>query len=173
MRHNTIEILMGAIVLSVAGFFLFFAYSSSGYKNTDGVNFTAKFDRVDGLNVGSDVKMSGVKIGTVRTMTVDPKTFLAAVTLSVAPQIQLPKDTSVEVVTDGLLGSKYLALVPGGDEENLKPGDTIKYTQSSVSLENLIGKFMFSNKDGKKDEGKKEATPDAPPAASVSPTPTV
>ncbi|ARN84562.1 outer membrane lipid asymmetry maintenance protein MlaD [Candidatus Nucleicultrix amoebiphila] len=151
MRTNLIETIMGAVVLAVAVFFLVFAYTSSRVRPNGGNIFHARFDRVDGLKIGSDVRMSGVKVGSVQKVRIDPKNFFALVELSVEPQISLPKDTSAEIVTDGFLGGKYMALVPGGDDENIKPGGDIIYTQSSVSLEAMIGQLIFNNKSTKKE----------------------
>lgn len=158
MRNNVLETIMGGVVLAVATFFLVFAYKSSGYEDKGGQEFLARFDRVDGLQVGNDVRVSGVKVGIVRALTVDPKTFLAQARLSVDGSMGLPKDSSAEIVTDGLLGGKYVAIVPGGDDALLKTGDTIAHTQASVSLEAMIGQLIFSNKKEDKDasqDGKK------------------
>lgn len=144
MGKHVIETLMGAVVLIVAIGFIAFAYQSSGIAAATGYPLTAKFDRIDGLSVGSDVRISGIKVGTVAEQHLNPKTYLAEVVMTIDNQVQLPVDTSAEIVSDGLLGSKYLSLVPGGEDKLLKSGDAIKYTQSSFSLENLIGKFMFS-----------------------------
>ncbi len=160
MRHNLIETIMGGVVLLIAGFFLVFAYSSSGYKQRDGHDYFAQFDRVDGLTQGADVKISGVKVGVVRSLTIDPKTFLAKVEFSVTQDVKLPVDSSAEIVSDGLMGGKYIALVPGGDDQDLKPGEQIKHTQSSVSLEGMIGQLIFSNKGGAKKDDK--ASPSEP-----------
>ncbi len=141
-----LETFMGAVVLMIAAFFLVFAYTSSTIKQNGGTPYSAKFARVDGLKIGNDIRMSGVKVGTVHTIRIDPETFLAKVEISVDPQLKLPKDTSAEIATDGLLGGKYLALVPGGDEDFLKSGSEIKYTQSSVSLEAMIGQLIFNSK---------------------------
>jgi phospholipid/cholesterol/gamma-HCH transport system substrate-binding protein len=130
---------MGAVILVVAIFFLVFAYNSSGMEKS--------FDRVDGILVGSDVRMSGVKVGIVTSLFIDPKTYLANMSFSVDDNISLPSDTSIEIVSSGLLGDKYLAVVPGGDESLLKDGDKIVHTQSSVSLEAMIGQVLFSNKE--------------------------
>lgn len=146
MSQNVIETIMGAVVLGVAAFFLVFAYNSSGYHDKGGQEFLARFDRVDGLQVGNDVRLSGVKVGAIKSMSIDPTTFLAVIKLSVTQDIKLPKDSSAEIVTDGLLGGKYIALVPGGDDANLKSGDVIAHTQASVSLEAMIGQLIFSNK---------------------------
>lgn len=137
---------MGAVVLVIAGFFLVFAYTGSQHGKVDGYPLIAKFDRIDGINVGSDVSLSGVKIGTVTDLTLDDLTYLATVTMSIDPKIKLPKDTSAEVVSSGLLAGKYIALVPGGDEKNLEPGQEILYTQAAVSLEAMIGQLIFNKK---------------------------
>lgn len=151
MKNNLIETIMGAVVLTVAGFFLVFAYTSSGYQKTNGATYVARFDRVDGINVGSEVRMSGVKVGTVDRMRIDPKTFLAEINFSVDKAIKLPKDSSAEIISGGLLGDKYVALVPGGEEEILEPGAEVTYTQASVSLEAMIGQLIFSKKEEKTD----------------------
>ena len=96
------------------------------------------------MATGSDVRLAGVKIGTVQGATIDPKTYLADVTLSVRGDVKLPTDSSAEITSDGLLGGKYLALAPGGAEAMLPAGGTITVTQGSVSLEQLLGKFIFS-----------------------------
>jgi phospholipid/cholesterol/gamma-HCH transport system substrate-binding protein len=119
----------------------------------------ASFDHIDGLNVGGDVRIAGVKVGSVVAERIDPKTFQAVVTLNVRDGIDLPKDTAAEITSESLLGGKYINLSPGGDEQVLKPGQDITITQSSVSLEQLLGKFIFSvttlnnAKDGKPADG--------------------
>ena len=93
---------------------------------------------------GADVRLAGVKVGSVNEERIDPKNFLAVVALSVRNDIKLPKDSAAIVTSESLLGGKYLSLQPGGDETMLQPGETITITQSSVSLEELLGKFIFS-----------------------------
>ncbi len=165
MRGNIIETVMGAVVLVVAALFLLFAYKTSQLRAVTGYPLTAEFEKVDGIRQGSDVRISGIKIGSVVTEELDPKTFLATVRMSIDPAIQLPDDTVAEVVSAGLLGDKYMSLVPGGSDKVIAPGGKIKYTQSSVSLENLIGQMIFSAPGKKPAEG--EAAPqggDKPPA---------
>jgi len=157
MRGNVIETVMGAVVLVVAALFLLFAYKTSQLRAVTGYPLTAEFEKVDGIRQGSDVRISGIKIGSVVTEELDPKTFLATVRMSIDPAIQLPDDTVAEVVSAGLLGDKYMSLVPGGSDKVIAPGGKIKYTQSSVSLENLIGQMIFSA------PGKKPAEGEAPP----------
>jgi len=150
-KNNIIETIMGGVVLVIAGFFLSFAYNQSGYKTPEGTLYNAKFDRADGLVIGSEVRVSGVKVGSVTDLKIDPDTFLANVSFAVDSNIALPSDSSAEIVGDGLIGTKYMALVPGGEEKTLKDGDEIVYTQSSVSLEAMIGQLIFN--------GNKEKTP--------------
>lgn len=151
MRRNLIETILGGVVLVVAGLFLVFAYSNSGIQAVSGYEVFAKFDRIDGLKNGGDVRMSGIKVGTVLSQEIDPKTYLAVVRLSVDPSIRLPLDSAAEIVSDGLLGGKYMSLVPGAEEKMIEPGGEIKFTQSPLNLESLISQFMFSSpdKDGK------------------------
>ncbi|MCE2483351.1 MAG: outer membrane lipid asymmetry maintenance protein MlaD [Alphaproteobacteria bacterium] len=144
MRGNVVEALLGAVVLVVAAGFLVFAYSSTEVGSVEGYEVSAKFDRVDGLVVGSDVRLGGIKIGTIVDQTLEPDTYLAIVRMSIDPDIRLPADSSAEIVSDGLLGGRYLSLVPGGAEEMLATGDEIRFTQSPVSLESLIGRRIFS-----------------------------
>jgi phospholipid/cholesterol/gamma-HCH transport system substrate-binding protein len=144
MTRNLLETLLGAIVLIVALGFLLFAYNSSQVEQDGGYELVARFDKVDGLEPGSDVRISGIKVGTVIDQTLDPATYRAEVRFSLREDIQLPADTSAAVVSNGLLGGKYLALVPGGDIEMLEPGGEVILTQSAVNLEDLIGHMIFS-----------------------------
>ena len=143
-RRNPAELLTGAGVLLVAAGFLAYAIANSGRGGANGYTLHAAFDHIDGMATGSDVRLAGVKIGTVLGAAIDPRTYLADVTLSVRADVKLPTDSSAEITSDGLLGGKYLALAPGGAEAMLPPGGTITVTQGSVSLEQLLGKFIFS-----------------------------
>ncbi|HLB99467.1 MAG TPA: outer membrane lipid asymmetry maintenance protein MlaD [Acetobacteraceae bacterium] len=143
-RRNAAEVLTGAVVLVVAVGFLGFAVAHSGRSSTSGYTLTAKFDRIDGLPVGADVRLAGVKVGSVLDERIDPKSYLAVVTLSVRNGLELPKDTSAAVNSESLLGGEYIALSPGGDTTMLAPGGVITITQSAISLEQLLGKFIFS-----------------------------
>ena len=138
------EVLTGACVLMVAAGFLAFAVAHSGRSASGGYPLKARFDRIDGLNTGADVRIAGVKIGSVLDARIDPKTFLAEVTLSIREDVHLPKDSSAEITSESLLGGKFLNITPGGDPGVLAPGGVISITQSSVSLEQLLGKFIFS-----------------------------
>jgi phospholipid/cholesterol/gamma-HCH transport system substrate-binding protein len=162
MRGNVIETVMGGVVLVVAALFLFFAYTTSQVRAVQGYQLSAQFERVGSLHDGSDVRIAGVKVGSVVSESLDPKTFLAMVRISIDPAYKLPDDTVAEIVSNGLLGEQYMSLVPGGAEEMIPPGGQIKYTQSPVSLENLIGQMIFSQPSGQKKPGEGEAPQGAP-----------
>jgi phospholipid/cholesterol/gamma-HCH transport system substrate-binding protein len=145
MSRNAVETVMGAVVLVVAAVFLFFAYTTSTVRTfAGGYNLTARFDHVEGLRDGSDVRISGIKVGQVVSQTLDPQTFQAVIKISVDSSIKLPVDTVATIDSTGLLGDKFLSLVPGNEETMLAPGGTIEHTQSPVSLESLIGRYIFS-----------------------------
>src|SRR5476651_1193721 len=124
-RRGIAEILTGAAVLLVAAGFLGYAVAHSGRARSSGYPLHAKFDHIDGLNMGADVRIAGVKVGNVTDMRIDPKTFLADVTLTVREDIHLPKDTSAEITSESLLGGKFLNLTPGGDAADLASGANI------------------------------------------------
>lgn len=145
--RNWAEVLTGAVVVAVAAIFLVFALGQSGRSiggTGGGLNLTARFDRIDGLTPGADVRIGGVKVGSVIDQRIDPQTYLAVLRLHVDGGIKLPDDTSAEITSESLLGGKYVALVPGGSDKELADGGEIKITQSAVSLESLLGRFIFS-----------------------------
>jgi len=148
MHRNLIETLLGAVVLGVAGLFLAFAYTTADLGRTGGYEVEADFTTVGGLKVGNDVRMAGIKIGSVVRQELNPQTYLARVTLSVDPSIELPADTSATIASEGLLGGNYVDLAPGGDTTMLKPGGKIQYTQDAVDMVQLLGKFIFSAGNG-------------------------
>jgi phospholipid/cholesterol/gamma-HCH transport system substrate-binding protein len=143
MSRNIIETLLGAVVLVVAVAFLAYAYTASDIGDRGGYQLVAKFDRVDGLEVGGDVRISGIRVGRVVSQRLDPVSYRAEVRFSVADGIEIPADSSAAIVSTSLLGGKYLALTPGADDEMLGQGGEITFTQSSISLEELIGQFVF------------------------------
>jgi phospholipid/cholesterol/gamma-HCH transport system substrate-binding protein len=144
MTGNVIETVMGGVVLVVAALFLFFAYSTSQVRAVQGYEVSAQFDSVSGIHDGSDVRIAGVKVGTIVSEKLDPKTFLADVRISIDSAYKLPDDTVAKIVSAGLLGDKFMSLVPGGAEKTIPPGGRIKFTQSPISIEDLIGQLMFS-----------------------------
>jgi phospholipid/cholesterol/gamma-HCH transport system substrate-binding protein len=140
------EVAAGAIVLAVAAIFLGYAvlHSGRGTVTAEGMQLRASFDRIDGLANGADVRIAGVKVGTVTDSRIDPESFAAVLTFKVDRSLKLPTDTSAEITSEGLLGGKYVSLVPGGSDKLLADGGRITETQGSVSLESLLGRFIFS-----------------------------
>lgn len=154
MEKNILETIMGAVVLAVAGIFLMFAYEGSQMRVEKGYTVTARFGNVSGVGTGSDVRVGGIKVGVISDMSLDPKTYEAVLALQIRDRTEIPEDSSAAIASSGLLGEKFIQLTPGGEDAMLKDGGKIKFTQSSVSIEELIGKFMFSgggvDKDAKK-----------------------
>jgi phospholipid/cholesterol/gamma-HCH transport system substrate-binding protein len=159
MNHNIVETVLGAVVLLVAGIFLIFAVGAADLGKVSGYDITANFAKADGINSGMDVRISGVKVGSVAKTELDPQTYLAKVTLSIDPKIKLPVDTIAKVSSESLLGGKYLSLDPGAEDEMIAVGGQIEHTQASVNLEEMIGKFIFSSAD--KGSSKDQAEPAA------------
>ena len=144
MARSVAEIAAGAAVLVVAAGFVAYAGVHTGHGTSGAYELSADFNRIDGLATGADVRLAGVNVGKVIDASIDPKSYLAHVTLSVRDGLALPDDSSAEVISDGLLGGKFLSLAPGGSDKMLKPGGRITITQSAVSLEDLLGKFIFN-----------------------------
>ena len=143
MSRSLVETLLGAVVLAVAVGFIVFAYTRSGVATVSGYEVSAAFNRVDGIANGSDVRIGGIKVGTVIGRELEPETFRAVLRMSISETIALPTDSTAAVVSDGLLGGKFIDLQPGAEEALLADGGRISYTQSSLLLEELIGKFAF------------------------------
>ena len=143
MSRSLVETLLGAAVLAVAVGFIVFAYTRSGVATVSGYEVSAAFSRVDGIANGSDVRIGGIKVGTVIGRELEPETYRAVLRMSIDETVQLPTDSTAAVVSDGLLGGKFIDLQPGAEEALLADGGRISYTQSSLLLEELIGKFAF------------------------------
>jgi phospholipid/cholesterol/gamma-HCH transport system substrate-binding protein len=141
--RNIVETIVGAVVLVVAGVFVFYAFAKSDRSSSGGYELTARFGRVDGLKRGSDVTLSGVKVGTVTTIDLDAKTYQAVVHMALSSSLRLPEDTNAKIVSESLLGGMVVALEPGADTKTLQPGGEIANTQDAISLTELIAKFMF------------------------------
>ncbi len=144
MKNNLVEALIGAAVLALAAGFFLFTYTQTEFGKVAGYELSARFNRVDGLVVGSDVRMSGIRVGSVVSQSLDLDTFEAIVNISIDPTITLPTDTMAQITSEGLLGGHYLTLVPGGMDEMLEAGDEIEFTQGSVDLFGLLSKAIYS-----------------------------
>lgn len=156
MQRSKNDVWVGMFVLLGVVAILFLALQSA---NLLSLNFqktymvTAKFDNIGGLKPKAAVKSAGVVVGRVEDIGFDDKSFQAKVTLALEDRYVFPKDSSLKILTSGLLGDQYLGIEPGADDKNLAKGDVISSTQSAIVLENLISQFLFS----------KAAEPTAPP----------
>lgn len=144
MKNNVIETVLGAVVLGVAILFLAFSYSSANIGTTEGYEVNARFSGIGGLNIGDKVVISGVKVGQVSKIDLDPETYLANVTLGIDDAVQLPEDTAAFISSESLLGGLYMQLEPGASEDMIEDGGSIEYTQAPQNLEQLLGQFIFS-----------------------------
>jgi phospholipid/cholesterol/gamma-HCH transport system substrate-binding protein len=143
IREHGAEALAGLAVVAVAAGFLAFGLQRTGATASGGeYELVARFPNAAGISVGTDVRVSGLKVGRVSSQSLDPKTFQAVVTLSVDHSLSLPLDTSAAITSESLLGGSYIALVPGGDPEALRPGDEIVETQGATDLLGLVGAFI-------------------------------
>lgn len=146
MASNTAETLIGALVLAVAGAFVVYASTVAdlglGGGGSGSYQVTAKFRKAEGIAPGGDVRIAGVKVGSITSMTLDPETYQAKVILTFDGNVQVPDDSSAKITSASLLGDSYVAVDPGASEFMLEAGDEIAYTQGSVSLTDLIGRFI-------------------------------
>lgn len=148
MQRNIIETIMGAVVLLVAAGFVAFAFSISGAGGLSGYRVSARFDDATGVAAGAEVRMSGVKIGSVAKQSLDPVTFDAMLEMTIRDGIELPADSSARIVPDGLLGGNYVEVQPGGSDENIADGGSIGRTQGAINVIDLVGRFIFGSGDG-------------------------
>jgi phospholipid/cholesterol/gamma-HCH transport system substrate-binding protein len=153
MNKNIFETILGAVVLVVAALFIIFASKTAQITPSAGYEISAAFNKVDGLEAGSVIKIGGVKVGQVTKIELDPATYQAMVMMNINNDVKVPADTAAVISSAGLLDGKFLSLEPGGDEVMLEAGDRIEYTQSTPSLEQMLGQVIFAlTKDDKKDE---------------------
>lgn len=162
MSRSVIETVLGGFVLLGALIFLIFSYSKGDAGAVDGYQIYANFSKIGSLKIGDPVQISGVKIGQVSGVTLDPKTYLAKVELEIDEHVQVPDDSAATINSQSLLGGMSMNIEPGGSEDMIKSGGEIQYTQAPQNLEELLGKFIFSMQDKKGDAsggGAQAATP--------------
>jgi phospholipid/cholesterol/gamma-HCH transport system substrate-binding protein len=157
MSRNAVETVMGAVVLVVAAVFLFFAYTTTKVTTAGGNVYSAQFSRVDGIRDGTDVRVSGIKVGQVISLTLDPKEFLPAVKLSVDPTLKFSADSILSIKMSGLLGDKFVDIEPGNDDQIIPPGGRFVHTTPPFDLEAAVGQYMFSSTSKKDSGGSKDA----------------
>jgi len=143
MGRNLVETVMGAVVLLIAGFFLVFAYDRADVRPVEGYPLSARFYAIDGLESGGDVRLGGVKIGSVVDTVLDPESFEAVVSISILSSIRLPADSVAGITGEGLLGGKYIEIRPGTDPVRLEPGGEIANTEDVVAIEELLSRAIF------------------------------
>ena len=143
MAAQNTEIAVGGVVLAAAlGFALYMGQASGFAARSDGYELTASFRSIEGITVGTDVRLAGVEIGTVTGIDLNPETFRADARLTLQDNIALPDDTAVVISSEGLLGGNFVEILPGGSPFNLAEGDEIEDTQGAVSLISLLLKFV-------------------------------
>lgn len=152
MGRNAVETVMGAVVILVAAGFVYIAYNTASIKTVSGYPVTAAFAKVGGLGKGADVRISGIKVGTVTDVTLDTVTFDAVVTMSIDPSVKLPADTEAAIDSEGMLGGMYVRLLPGTTKERLAEGGRVAKTRDHRSLEDQVGEIIFlATSPGKKE----------------------
>lgn len=152
MERSKNDVWVGLFVILGLAALVFLALQSANLLNLSwqsGYTVGAKFDNIGGLKPKAAVRGAGVVVGRVRSISFDDTTYQARVELEIDKRYLFPKDSSLKILTSGLLGDQYIGIEPGADEKNLVNGDTVTATQSAVVLENLIGQFLY----GKAQEG--------------------
>lgn len=152
-KAGTFETIVGAVVIAVAASFLVYAYSVSGKGvSRDAYELSAVFGRVDGITIGAEVRIAGVKVGTVAAHGLDPRTYEAKLRLAMTSGVQVPEDSIAKVVSDGLLGGAHVTIEPGASDVMLGDGDAITITQGSVDLLGIAMEAFTKNATEKKDD---------------------
>jgi phospholipid/cholesterol/gamma-HCH transport system substrate-binding protein len=140
--NNAAETVIGALVVAAAAIFLVYTGQTAGFRpggNT--YPLAASFQSIEGVSVGADVRLAGIKIGSVTDLSLDVETYRARVTFAIDRTVQIPEDSDIRVASEGLLGGSFLEILPGGSDFMLSAGDEILNTQGSVSLLNLLLRF--------------------------------
>jgi len=145
MAENKLEIAAGLLVVAAALGFVIFAGKGAGMgSGGDTYDLRASFRSIEGVSLGSDVKLAGVKVGTLTQVSLNPQTYMADAVLSLQISVEVPSDSAVLISSEGLLGGNFIELQPGGMPDVLAPGDEIEDTQGAVSLVSLLMKFVGS-----------------------------
>lgn len=143
MNKKPVETIMGLVVLAVAALFMVFAYRVSDLQVVKGYEINARFLKVGGLNTGADVRINGIKVGTVLSQSINPADYMVDVKMSLRPDISLPADSAVMIAGDGLMGDKFIKIEPGTSADRLLSGGTAENTKDAKSLEDMVGEIIF------------------------------
>ncbi len=168
MRNNSmVETLIGAAVVAIAIGFMIFAYATTSAGSMSGYPVEARFSSADGIVSGTEVRLHGIKIGTVSTVNLDPKSYLAIVHMTIHGDVPIPDDSAIKITSAGLLGNSYLSIQPGGSPTNLAAGGQILNTQGSVDIMGLIGRAIYGTTSSSSSSGGGTSAPsaNAPPTA--------
>lgn len=165
MQNNTVETLIGAVVVLVAAAFLYFTYTATSSGSISGYEIKARFAAVDGVNVGTDVRVHGIKVGSVASLTLDPKSYMAVASLTIRKDIEIPDDSSAKITSSGILGSSYISIQPGGSDKMLAVNGELDDTQGAVDLMGLVGRYINSGSGASSAPAQPPAHPAAPPPA--------
>ncbi|HWI86541.1 MAG TPA: outer membrane lipid asymmetry maintenance protein MlaD [Sphingomonas sp.] len=161
LRENVGEAIVGLLVVLLAVWFVMFAWARTGGGERAGsIRIAAMFPNASGVTPGTDVRISGLKVGSVTGLSLDPQSYQVRVAIALNPDVRLPADSSAAITSEGLLGSTFIAFTPGGSSTPIKNGDTITDTQGSMDLMALIGQFI-----------NKPVAPQAGDAGAAAPTP--
>ena len=150
MKRNAVESVLGAVVLLVASIFVYFAYNTAQVKVVTGYKIEARFFKIGGLTTGSDVRVNGIKVGTVTKVFLDTKTFDAVVQMSIMPEVKLPTDTVASIGSEGIVGGKYIRITPGSAKNIIADKGSISQTKDFRSLEDQVGEIIFLATSGSK-----------------------
>lgn len=145
MASSKIETLVGAAVIALALGFFFYASKTAGVGGavSGGYKVIAEFDNAEGINVGTDVRLAGIKIGTVTSQSLNAENYMARIEMTLDPAVSLSDDTAAKISSEGLLGGKFIAMEPGGSETKLAEGSMMTLTQGAIDIWSLISSAMF------------------------------
>lgn len=167
MQNNTVETLIGAVVVLVAAVFLYFTYTATSSGSVSGYQIKARFAAVDGVSVGTDVRVHGIKVGSVAALELDPKSYMAVASLTVRKDIEIPDDSSAKITSSGILGSSYISIQPGGSDKMLAANGELDDTQGAVDLMGLVGRYINSGSGSSSSSGHAQQPAQTPPAAAA------
>jgi len=144
-RHRLVNVLAGAAIVLVGLGFVLIAYTAPNVQELRGYELIARFDRADGIARGSLVRLAGIRIGSVVEQRLDPASFRVMMRLSIDPSVTIPADSAASIASEGLMGTAFVAISPGGDDRVLAPGSEITRTQSSVDFIALLAKVLYGS----------------------------